>query len=390
MKNLGKAILFHQGAEEYGSDKIFYLVCRLLKSKHELTVVLDSDGPLVKKIKALGVENIIIMDLAVLRRDKISLSKLFSFTCDFFKAVTRVRKLIKKTNPQLLYVNTLAVVSPLFACILIKNSKVIHHLHEIQTKPKYLFRLLYSISGALSDKVLCVSESVVKCYKDMTLIGKDKSSLLYNGLPEQKPLDPKIKESLSKEISLAFGKTPDFLLAYVARLHTWKGQSLFLDVIQKLKDEYELDVKVAFFGDCFSGYEYLLPELKNKAQRLGIENNVHFFGFRKDAQALFELSNISIMGSIDPDPLPTIVLESFQCKTPVFAYAHGGSTEMVVDNETGHLIDPLETDKMAKKIAEYYRRNYELEQMGLNAFIRYKDKFSIEAFEKNLHTELEF
>lgn len=382
--------MFHQGAEEYGSDKIFYLVCKLLQNNYKVTVVLDSDGPLVEKIKNLGVDDVIIMDLAVLRREKISLTKSLPFIIDFFKSIVKIRKLIKKTKPQFLYVNTLAVVSPLFACVLLKNSKVIHHLHEIQTKPKYLFKVLYSISGALSDKVLCVSESVVKCYKDMTLIGKGKSSLLYNGLPEQEPLDPKIKESLSKEISLAFGKTPDFLLAYVARLHTWKGQSLFLDVIQKLKNEYDLDVKVAFFGDCFSGYEYLLPELKNKAQRLGIENNVHFFGFRKDAQALFELSNISIMGSIDPDPLPTIVLESFQCKTPVFAYAHGGSTEMVVDNETGHLVEPLETDKMAKKIAEYYHRNCELEQMGLNAFIRYKDKFSIEAFEKNLHKELEF
>ena len=330
------------------------------------------------------------MDLAVLRRDKISVKKSFSYFVNSFSAIMKIRRLIKNIKPQYIYVNTLAVITPLFASIFIKNSKVIHHLHEIQTQPKYLFRLLYSISGSLSDKVLCVSESVVKCYKDMTYIGGHKSSLLYNGLPELEPLDPKINENLANEISTTFGKTPDFLLAYVARLHTWKGQSLFLDVVQKLKNEHQLDVKVAFFGDCFTGYEYLLPELQNKARRLGIENNVHFFGFRKDAQALFELSNISIMGSIDPDPLPTIVLESFQCKTPVFAYAHGGSTEMVVDNETGHLIAPLETDEMAKKIAEYYQRDYELEQMGLNAFIRYKDKFSIEAFEKNLHTELEF
>ena len=71
----------------------------------------------IYKLKDLGVKEVIIMDLAVLRRDKFSVKKSFFFLADFFRSIFRLRKLMKDIGPQYIYVNTLAVIAPLFSSI---------------------------------------------------------------------------------------------------------------------------------------------------------------------------------------------------------------------------------------------------------------------------------
>lgn len=65
-----KVLMFHQGADLYGSDKIFLLVASEIAKSNSVRVILDSSGPLVKKLLDSGVDDVIIRDLAVLRRKR--------------------------------------------------------------------------------------------------------------------------------------------------------------------------------------------------------------------------------------------------------------------------------------------------------------------------------
>ncbi|WP_207063958.1 glycosyltransferase [Motiliproteus sp. SC1-56] len=376
---MSKIIFFHQGADEYGSDKILALVASNLAKNNQVKVILDSSGPLIGKLNELGVEDVCVSQLAVVRRVNVnSLKSLFAFLFYLWKSVILVRSLISSYAPDIVYVNTLAVISPLIASIG-KKVTVVHHLHEIQQSPKFICSLLYSFSGALSDIVVCVSDSVRNNFIDMSFFGKSKAIVVNNGLPDSDVCEMDRRLTLSS-IEDAFVNNDGFLIAYVARLHFWKGQLEFLDVVKILKDRYGLKFKVAFYGDVFPGYESIWEELKQKADCLNISSCINFFGFRRDAAALFSVSDVSIMGSVQPDPLPTIVLESMQQGTPVIGYGHGGICEMIENNYSGIIVPPCDKEMMADAIYQVCANASFRNKLGDNAKSRFQEKFSVDSF----------
>ena len=382
--------MIHQGAELYGSDKIFLLVVDHLSKTHSVDVILDSEGPLCERLNNTSINSLKCHDLAVLRRVKLSgFTNLLKTTFNVLRQSMYLRRKIKNGKYDIVYINTLAVITPLIACMGLSNIKVIHHLHEIQDHPKSLFRILYTLSSVLADRVICVSQSVKTCFESMSLTNTaNKSSVIYNGLPSQQPLKSDELDRFKMELSKNLSISDSFLIAYVARLHSWKGQVLFLDVIDALVNVHHKDVKVAFFGSAFPGYEMIFDELKAKSVSLGIDKNVYFFGFREDARQLFLVSDISIMGSTSPDPLPTVVLESFQNSTPVIAYDHGGSSEMIQHGVNGALVTPLDTSKMTEEILYLIDNPSKVQELGEAAFLRYQEAFSLPAFLLNIEKEI--
>lgn len=385
---MNKVICFHQGAELYGSDKIFLLVVSELAKGNVVKVVLDSYGPLVELLKDAGVSDIEVLDLAVLRRSKIfGLRSGLLYLRSFVRAVFNIRRVIKRFEANIVYVNTLAVVAPLIS-MLPSNVKVIHHIHEIQHRPRIAMRLLYTISVLCSSTVLCVSKAVKRCVSEKSWIRLRDAKVLYNGIPMSFVSESE-KSLLRSELALRF---PDFklpLVAYVARIHFWKGQLQFVETIRILRDEFGLSVNVAMFGDVYPGYEYLIDEIRSKIEEYNLSNNIQLFGFREDSSVLFSISEFSVMGSTEPDPLPTIVLESMQQGTPVVAYGHGGSCEMLENGKTGILVTPICARQMALRISELMRV-HDIKVMGRNAKESFDEKFSHRSFIDRVSREFLF
>jgi len=62
--------------------------------------------------------------------------------------------------------------------------------------------------------------------------------------------------------------------------------------------------------------------------------------------------DIFALPSTNPDPLPTVVLESMACGKPVVGYRHGGVCEMVKEGENGLLATPNQPAELSKAIQE--------------------------------------
>ncbi|MEB3733229.1 glycosyltransferase [Halopseudomonas pachastrellae] len=81
-------------------------------------------------------------------------------------------------------------------------------------------------------------------------------------------------------------------------------------------------------------------------------------------------------------------MESFQNSTPVIAYDHGGSSEMIQHGVNGALVTPLDTSKMTEEILYLIDNPSKVQELGEAAFLRYQEAFSLPAFLLNIEKEI--
>ena len=112
-------------------------------------------------------------------------------------------------------------------------------------------------------------------------------------------------------------------------------------------------------------------------------------GYRTDSEGIYKLYDIFVLPSINPDPLPTVVLEAMATGKPIVGYHHGGVCEMVADGENGLLAEVRNPEDLAQKILILLENDELRSRMGNNSRKRLLEKFSIESYISNYSREYE-
>jgi glycosyltransferase involved in cell wall biosynthesis len=155
------------------------------------------------------------------------------------------------------------------------------------------------------------------------------------------------------QIRREFGIDPQVpLFLIVSRLFYWKGHSDLLQALAVLKQAVP-EFKLLIVGDddprAHPGRSSYSAELKAQAQKLGLEDQVIFTGFRSDIPQLMAASDIYSMPSFE-EPFGMVFLEAMAMKKPVIALNNGGSREIVEHGLTGLLSAPQDIDQLASNI----------------------------------------
>lgn len=82
----------------------------------------------------------------------------------------------------------------------------------------------------------------------------------------------------------------------------------------------------------------LQEEMKAFSGELGIAGQVHFLNYRKDVLNILSHSSALVMPSLI-EGLPAVILEAMYCSTPVVANNVGGVGEVIINGETGWLVE---------------------------------------------------
>ncbi len=102
----------------------------------------------------------------------------------------------------------------------------------------------------------------------------------------------------------------------------------------------------------------------------------------EDKRALFAESHIFVFPT-RYDVLPLAVIEAMEAGLPVIASPAGGVPDMVVDGETGFLVDALDPAAIAARIVELARDPALRERMGRAGRARFETEFSREAYQRH-------
>lgn len=171
---------------------------------------------------------------------------------------------------------------------------------------------------------------------------------------------------------------------------------LTIGTIKSLEDVYGIDRLIkayASFKQGFSGESQLLiygsgsklEELQLLTKELNVEKEVKFMGFVSGNDLLNAYDSLDIYVALSRrESFGVAVIEAEAMKLPVIVSNAGGLVEVVVDNETGFIIEDGDVDKAAEAINKLTDTTLRL-QLGENAYAFVEKNFN---FDKNLEDQI--
>jgi alpha-maltose-1-phosphate synthase len=203
-----------------------------------------------------------------------------------------------------------------------------------------------AIEGA--DAVIAVSHGVRQDVQDCyPAVSADRIHVIHNGI------DPEIYRPQPSPATLArFGIDPNrpFVL-FNGRITRQKGLTLLLAAALKLDRQHQV-VIVASSPDT----PEIAAEVAALAGRVSAERGnvvwIDHFIEREDLIHLHSHAAVFVCPSIY-EPFGLVILEAMACETPVVASRVGGIPEIVVEGETGYLVDfdPADLDGFTSVLA---------------------------------------
>lgn len=169
---------------------------------------------------------------------------------------------------------------------------------------------------------------------------EDRIQLAYHGLDLSRLPEASSISDLSAPVILAVGR-------FVAK----KGFAHLLDAAAILKQEGRR-FELRFIGDGPGR-----AALESQVNHLGIRNEVRFLGVRPNAEVFAEIDAARVVAvpSVvtnegDMDGLPNVVLEALGMSRPVVGSRMSAIPEVLVDGETGYLVEPGDSTDLAAKL----------------------------------------
>ena len=124
-------------------------------------------------------------------------------------------------------------------------------------------------------------------------------------------------------------------------------------------------------------------EIKKLAFELQLNNRIIFKGFTDELPNLMSAVDILAFPSYK-ESFGNILLEAMALELPIVGSNSGAVPEIVVDGETGFLVEPKNFLKLAQKILLLINNRKLIKQMGLAGRKRVEDYFGFDSYIKKL------
>ena len=309
-----------------GAETGCYDVAHYIAEKNCKSYIVTSGGPLLKFI----------------RKDKVKVFTTFHGIYNFSNSVKK-------------FYNSVMVRSNL---IIAGSNYVFNHVHK---------NYGYLINA--QKRLLVIFRGINTEYFDNSIITNDKVQNLYSLL------------NLSSE---------KFKILLPGRLTRWKGQEMFIESLNLLKEKYKkLNFQAIILGSHL-GRKVYYKKLISMIEKYNLKNDIFFLQHFSEIPVAYYISDIVVSSSIEPEAFGRVSVEAQAMRRPILASNHGGSKETIIDGKSGFLFKnnnpvslaenlnrlmEMDKDKL-QSIGNEGRKNilkkFDVEQMCNSTFLEYK------------------
>lgn len=271
---------------------------------------------------------------------EIDFSRNIFYIFRFAFSVKKIRDLILQEGYDIVHVHTpIAAFLTRFAMRNVRNKpKLIYTVHGFHFHPQensiinYVFKCVEKKSSKWSDILITMNDYDFNAAKAFRVLPSENIYLTPGIGINLEYYNPKnVAEHEIQAVRAELGlKATEHIILMVAEFTSNKQQSIAVSSIAELK---RLDVHLVLVG---VGKQ--LNRIKKLSQKLKLENQIHFLGYRKDVPVLMRASAVCILPS-KREGLPRCLLEAMALGVPVVGSKIRG-IEDLLKNHAGILIKP--------------------------------------------------
>lgn len=274
------------------------------------------------------------------------LFKLSIFLLTLYEALINIRypitlaKLVYSKKIDLIHVNN---SKDALIVARLTRTKCIQHLHGWEKPPNSrVSKFYYKLPDAFISISNVVRDIVIKAGAD-----SKKINVIHNPIADITPLSAANIEVLKNEMKI---NNQLITIAIFGRVIRWKGQYQFVQALKLLKDRgYKFNALIV--GDDGEGFDKgYFNKVKHHTETHLTDYNIIFTGYVSQPENLYQVSDIVVHASIEPEPFGLVITEAMQNGATVIASKYGAGPEIIQDNITGLICDPRNQNDIANKI----------------------------------------
>ncbi len=241
----------------------------------------------------------------------------------------------------------------------------------------------YNAVMAAGDRVIAISEHVAARIRSRHGVAPERIAVIPRGADTRIFARDAAGPARTAALRAAWGLTDETrpLVLMPGRLTRWKGQTVFLDALARLRDRGGPEALGLLVG-ADEGDGRFRAELEAQIARLGLAQRARLVGGCDDMPAAYALGRLAVSASTEPEAFGRVAVEAQAMGVPVIASAHGGALETVAPGETGWLTPPGDASALAEALsAALSTPETRLRAMGAAAEARARAQFSVAAMQ---------
>lgn len=334
-----------------GAEKVVYQIC---KDANDIEMVVASTGGIYEEeLSKIGVKHYFIPDIN--DKNPINLIKTF----------LKLKRIIKKEKITIIHSHhRMAAFYSKILSIFNRKIKRIYTAHNVFYNKKKLLK--FSLSGS---EIVAVGDGVKNNLIQFYEIKEEKIKIIYNSIDKLKKINKPEDEFLKN-------RSNKILIGTVGRLSEQKGIDTFILSISEL-----IYKNKNIFGIVIGDGE-LMEELKMLSQKLNIENNIKFLGYRSDVIELISEMDFIVLAS-RWEGFPLTPIETFSVGKTIIASNINGNNEIVKNEYNGLLFEKDDINELTEKISILISNTEKRNVFEKNAKKTFDEKFSYKAFINN-------
>ena len=336
-----KILMFTRTMGLGGTENVILNICESLKNDFDFTVI-SSGGVNVNKLNELGIKHYSVED--------ISSNNLLLF----IRNLNKIKKILKDENFDIIH--THHRMAAFYISILKPKALLYHTMHNTFNDKKFLTK--WSLKKFI---IVPCGNTVKKNLIDVYGFSEKKIHLIENG----------VRSTFYSEEIAEFEKIKNNggkIFSFVGRLCEQKG----IDELLKAW-EFNRNTKSHLFIFGNGPLEKLVIDNSKKLL------NVHYKGFTNNPLNVISESDCLILPS-RWEGLPLTILESMSVKTQIICSNISSNREIIDSDKLGYTYELGNTTSLFKLIESF--SNNELKDTTSNAYNRFCEKYSFEAFIK--------
>ena len=361
-------LVAHPSPDLYGSDRqLVESIEAMLGEGWRVVVFLPRTGPLVELLEARGVE-VEVLDVPVLRKSAMGPAEILRLAVRTPADLFRLRRLIRRLRPDVLYVNTLTIPSWIVASRLARTAALCH-VHEAEEQQRRLVRRSIAAPLLAASHIVVNSRAAGRALTDVIGRLSRRIQVVHNGVagPPDEPLPRRARQRDDPATALL-----------VARLSPRKGIDIALDAVGRLRREGR-QINLVVCGSSFEGYEWYERELRDRIAKPDLVGHVDLAGYRHPTWPMLEAADIVLVPS-RAEPFGNTAVEGMHARRPVVASNVQGLAEVVDHDRTGLLVAPDDSAALASGIAQLLDDPDRAAELAVAGLKEAQERFSVERY----------